>query len=340
MMVVRPVRDTDREALHSLAAKTGPGFTSLQDDESLISAKLEAAARAFQPHDKQEASYLFVMEDTETQKVIGICGIEAAVGLHDPWYTYHVGVQVHASRELNVYTRHETLTLNNNHTGHSELCTLFLDPDYRKDKNGHLLSKSRFLFMAEHPTRFYHSVIAEMRGFSENGVSPFWEGLGRNFFTMDFAQADRLSSKDKGFIAELMPKHTIYVHLLPEEAQKVIGQTHEQTTPARRLLESEGFRYNNYVDIFDAGPTLESRVQDIRAVRESRYVKIQVGNTSGRGELSLLSTLSLTDFRCCMTQADVLGHGIMQIDASTAEALQVKTGDTLRTAALFGRPVL
>ncbi|MDH2431825.1 arginine N-succinyltransferase [Pokkaliibacter sp. MBI-7] len=338
MMVVRPIQAEDRDALHELARKTGPGFTSLQDDDQQISAKIENGLAAFIEQSRDgEASYVFVMEDLSQGRVVGICAIEAAVGLHDPWYTYHVGVQVHASRELNVYTRHETLTLNNNHTGYSELCTLFLDPEYRQGKNGHLLSKSRFMFMAEHPERFYHSVIAEMRGFSEDGVSPFWEGLGRTFFSMDFAQADQLSAKDKGFIAELMPKHTIYTHLLPSAAQAAIGQTHEHTTPARRLLESEGFRYNNYVDIFDAGPTLEARVQDIRAIRESRYVKVQVGETSGRGELSLLATLSLADFRCCMAHTDALGQGIITINQQTADALGVKSGATLRTVGLFGR---
>ena len=55
------------------------------------------------------------------------------------------------------------------------------------------------------------------------------------------------------FIAELMPKHSIYIHLLPESAQQVIGEVHQNTAPAKRMLENEGFRYENYVDIFDAG---------------------------------------------------------------------------------------
>lgn len=31
---------------------------------------------------------------------------------------------------------------------------------------------------------------------------------------------------------------------------EVIGKVHQQTLPALRLLEQEGFRYNGYVDIF------------------------------------------------------------------------------------------
>ncbi len=97
---------------------------------------------------------MFVLEDTDTGTVAGICAIEVAVGLNDPWYNYRVGTMVHASKELNVYNALPTLFLCNDHTGASELCTLFLDPDWRKEGNGYLLSKSRFMFMAAFRDRF------------------------------------------------------------------------------------------------------------------------------------------------------------------------------------------
>lgn len=71
---------------------------------------------------------MFVLEETDTGTVAGICAIEVAVGLNDPWYNYRVGTMVHASKELNVYNALPTLFLCNDHTGASELCTLFLDP--------------------------------------------------------------------------------------------------------------------------------------------------------------------------------------------------------------------
>ena len=52
-------------------------------------------------------------------------------------------------------------------TGTAELCSLFLHPDWRRDGNGSLLSKSRFLFLAEFPEYFSPRVIAEMRGVSD-----------------------------------------------------------------------------------------------------------------------------------------------------------------------------
>ncbi len=74
-----------------------------------------------------------MLEESESGAVVGICAIEVAVGLNDPRYNYRVGTRVHASKELNVYQALPTLFLSNDHTGSSELCTLFLDPQWRKE---------------------------------------------------------------------------------------------------------------------------------------------------------------------------------------------------------------
>lgn len=60
---------------------------------------------------KSEQGYVFVLEDSETGTVAGICAIEVAVGLNDPRYNYRVGTLVHASKELNVYNALPTLFL-------------------------------------------------------------------------------------------------------------------------------------------------------------------------------------------------------------------------------------
>lgn len=244
MMVIRPVERSDVSALMQLASKTGGGLTSLPANEATLSARIERAIKTWQGElPKSEQGYVFVLEDSETGTVAGICAIEVAVGLNDPWYNYRVGTLVHASTELNVYNALPTLFLSNDHTGSSELCTLFLDPDWRKEGNGYLLSKSRFMFMAAFRDKFNDKVVAEMRGvIDEHGYSPFWQSLGKRFFSMDFSRADFLcGTGQKAFIAELMPKHPIYTHFLSQEAQDVIGQVHPQTAPARAVLEKEGF---------------------------------------------------------------------------------------------------
>ncbi len=200
MMIIRPLMETDADALLNLAHKAGIGFTSLPADPERIATKIEASLAAFkdQVDLSSEQSYVFVLEDTHTEKVVGICGIESTIGLSTPWYSYRIGTLVHSSRELKVHNTFPTLYLSNDQTACAEVCTLFLDPDYRHSKNGHLLSKSRFLFLAEFSQRFEPKIIAEMRGVSDaNGQSPFWDGLGAHFFDMPFADADRLTGLGK-----------------------------------------------------------------------------------------------------------------------------------------------
>ncbi|MFC6670405.1 arginine N-succinyltransferase [Marinobacterium aestuariivivens] len=341
MIIIRPIRETDVEVLRTIARESGPGFTSLPDNPELLEAKIARTRKALAAEARLDGSqgYLFVAEDLATGRVVGTCGIETAVGLNEPWYHYRIGTVVHASRELDVYNAFRTLDLCNDYTGCAEVCTLYLAPDYRKGSNGNLLSKSRFMFMAEFPERFAERVIAEMRGYSDDqGRSPFWDGLGRHFFSMEYSEADYLTgSGNKVFIAELMPKHTIYQHLLPEAAQRVIGQVHRNTEPARRMLENEGFRFEGYVDIFDAGPTVATRLGDIRSVRDSRYVKARVSDTPPRGEtLYLVSNTALAEFRC--TVAPLLPEASsVQIGGELAEALQVGSGDPLRIVPLKAR---
>ena len=273
MMVIRPILAVDLPALLALAHRTGVGLTTLPPNEAELAKRVTAATQSFTgTAEKADEIFLFVLEDSDTLRVVGTCGLATAVGLRQPWYSYRVGLVVHASQELGLFTQTPTLFLSNDHTGHSELCSLFLDSEYRRDRNGLLLSKSRFLFLAQQRARFSKKIIAELRGVSDTGgTSPFWESLGRHFFSMEFSRADYLTGiGKKSFVAELMPKHPLYSSFLTPEAQAVIGKTHPDTIPAMRMLESEGFRYEGYVDIFDAGPTVECDADDVNAVARSK----------------------------------------------------------------------
>ena len=341
MMIIRPVRSDDLAAITALAGKTGVGFTSLPANEARIASRLDRVLRTWQDSAPQaEQGYLFVLEDTSTQSVVGISAIEVSVGLSEPWYNYRVGTLVHASKELNVYSQMPTLFLSNDHTGYSELCTLFLDPDYRHGKNGQLLSKARFLFMAAFQERFADKVIAEMRGMSDDeGRSPFWESLGRHFFSIDFSEADYLTGiGQKSFIAELMPKHPLYVDFLTEDARSVIGEVHPQTAPARRILESEGMKYEGYIDIFDAGPTLEAYVRELRAVKESRVWKVKIDDELDmtEGVEYLVANDRFQQYRALLARP-VFTQTHICLDAETANALQVSENDLIRAVPLFSQ---
>ena len=195
MFTFRPIEQADLPALFALSEKSGTGLTSLPANAERLGSRIERSLASFAGKAASaDACYVFVLIDGTTQGVVGISAIEAAVGLAEPWYNYHVGTQVHASRELGVYTSAPTLFLSNDHTGNSELCSLFLDARYRHGKNGSLLAKARLLFIAEFADRFAPKIIAEMRGrLDADGKSPFWEGLGRHFFTIEYSRADYLT---------------------------------------------------------------------------------------------------------------------------------------------------
>lgn len=341
-MLVRSIRRDDLPALMNLARNTGVGVTTLPANEERLSRRIDGslAAQASAPN-PADSSFVFVLEDDEATQpggyVGGICAIEGAVGLSEPWYNYRVGLSVQTSREIGVYRKLDTLFLTNDLTGAAELCSLFLQGDYRRDNNGSLLSKSRFLFMAEFPERFSTRVIAEMRGVSdEHGRSPFWESLGRHFFKMEFSEADYLSGiGQKSFIAELMPQHPVYTAFLSEEARAVIGQVHDNTKPALAMLEGEGFRYNGYVDIFDAGPTIECALGDIRAARDSQtYTAKSADATAGR--TWLIANRRLADFRVCLAQTEPEPNGL-PLSAEVMCRLAIEPGDSVRAVLLSSK---
>ena len=333
MMIVRHAELRDLDDIFILAGKSGVGLTSLPQNKEILSARIARTQKTLQGQAApSEQGYLFVLEDTQEQRVVGVSAIEVAVGLTEPFYNFHVGKQVHASQALNVYKALDTLFLSNDLTGSSELCTLFLDPDYRKDQNGKLLSKIRFLFIAAFQQAFQNTLIAEMRGYSdEMGRSPFWDALGNHFFNMDFSTADYLSGiGQKVFIAELMPRFPVYTDLLPLAAQQVIAQLHPHTVPAARVLESEGLRYQGYVDIFDAGPTLEAEVKNLRAVKDSRTCAVKiVPNLPEATGRYLVANDRYLDYRAILIQ-HAANADSLSLTAEQAYALGVQAGQSIR----------
>ena len=340
MQVLRPITTADFAALKQIAIESGHGFTSLPVDDEQLKDKIDRAEKSFAKNINQtlDESYLFVLEDSETGEVIGTTAIEAAVGLSVPLYHYHLGKTVHHSPTLNVYNTVDILSMCNDYTGCSEICTLFLRENSRKGLTGRFLSRSRFLFMAQHSERFADTVIAEMRGVSdEDGHSPFWQWLQEHFFSIEFPQADHLVGLgDKVFISELMPKYPIYVNLLSKKAQAVIGNVHDKTKPALKLLEKEGFEHRGYVDLFDAGPTVEAKLGNIRSVRESQVCPITIGELEHISQHSsdtlAVCNQGVSGFRATFTQHAHYNHAkhTLVISQEVADALNLSQGDAAR----------
>ncbi len=334
-MIVRPVRSSDLPALIELARSTGAGLTTLPANEKRLAHRVDWAEKTFRGEaERADADYLFVLENDEGQ-VVGISAIAGAVGLREPWYNYRVGLTVSASQELSIYREIPTLFLANDLTGNSELCSLFLRSDARTGLNGRLLSKARMLFIGEFPRLFGSKIIAEMRGMSDiNGRSPFWESLGRHFFKMEFSQADYLTGVgNKAFIAELMPKFPLYSCFLSEDARAVIGRVHTDTEPALTMLKAEGFTYQGYVDIFDAGPAIECETTKIRAVRDSQTLVLAIGTPGEDAPQFLIYNRKREDCRITVGPAR-FAAGTLVVDPMTAKRLRMSPGDNVRAVPL------
>lgn len=342
MLVIRPLQEGDLDDLYRMAQSAGKGLTTLPADRDLLQRKIERTRDSFNQRCAPEAGlYLFALEDTRAKKAVGISGIEARVGLEEVFYNYRLSVTVNASRELGVHVRTPTLHLSNDMTDHTEICSLLLSDDYKGGGNGLLLSRCRFMYLDDFRKNFSDKVIAEMRGVSDKeGRSPLWDALGSKFFDMEFIQADMLSGLgNKSFIAELMPKYPIYLPMLPDAARAVIGMVHENTRPALKMLQAEGFNFNGMVDIFDGGPVVEAFINTIRSVRESinrhaMVVSKPINLDVPPEQRAMISNRSFRNFRVTTIPMDCIGSDTVRISREVADALQVESGDPVRLAPL------
>ena len=205
---------------------------------------------------------------------------------------------------------------------------LFLHPDLRAAGLGGLLARSRYLFIARHRARFADTIIAELRGqVDEKGESPFWDGLGGRFFQMPFHEADEFNSQHGNqFIADLMPKYPIYTALLPEDAQATIGKPHDNGVPAMRMLEKEGFSYNGYIDIFDGGPTMVARTDQLRTVKAAKMLPVAEIADETEGARGYAAAGTRGGFRAWKTSAQLTEKGLV-LPAEEAALMKIEQGE-------------
>jgi len=329
---VRPANGEDFRSIYQMAKLTGGGFTNLPADRGTLVAKLARSDKSFaRKDDAQEADlYVFVLEDPKAQKIRGTCQVFGQVGVVQPFYSYHLSTLTQSSPELGKTFRNQMLSLTTDLEGSSEVGGLFLHPEMRAGGWGSLLARSRYLFIKEHRSRFGPHTLAELRGvMDEAGNAPFWDALAGRFFGMTFPEADEFNAvHGTKFIADLMPKTPIYVSLLAETGRAVMGQPHPTGRAALRMLEQEGFVFDRYIDIFDGGPTVTARTDDIRTIREARTEKVCAIEDGGPNKM-MVSAGKLKDFRACCASVKKLARQGVQIDREAAELLAVEIGDTI-----------
>ncbi|MGB7409140.1 MAG: arginine N-succinyltransferase [Pontixanthobacter sp.] len=333
---LRASRSEDLEPIYEMAKLTGGGFTNLPADRSALRDKLDRAAAGFaRPDDElHDDQLVLVLENSETGDVRGTCQLFTQVGQQWPFYSYRRTTLTQHSQELDRTVRAEMLSLTTDLEGSSEVGGLFLHPNERAGGLGLLLARSRYLFIAMHRARFADRILAELRGIiDDRGGSPFWDGVAGRFFGMSFQEADYFNAiNGNQFIADLMPKHPVYIAMLSDDARSVIGLPHPSGRAAMRMLENEGFAAEGYVDIFDGGPSMIARTDKVKSIAEAQ--ECTVGRVDlDTGEKALLATGRLNEFRSCYGIREFGEDGTIAIDAQAADVLDVRDGDVVWSVA-------
>jgi arginine N-succinyltransferase len=328
---IRAANARDLQPLYEMAKLTGGGFTNLPPDRKSLSGKIEKSDTAFGRDDDTVGDDLFVLvlENNQTGEVRGTCQLFSQVGQKWPFYSYRIGALTQHSEELGRTFRADMLTLSTDLEGSSEVGGLFLHPGERAGGLGMLIARSRYLFIRNHRARFADRILAELRGIiDEAGGSPFWDGVAGRFFGMNFQDADQFNAVNGNqFIADLMPKHPVYTAMLPESARAVIGLPHPSGRAAMRMLENEGFHWESYIDIFDGGPTMTARTDNVRSIREAQESPIIAVREGGATKV-LAAHGKLAAFTATYAHIDMVDGGIV-IDEAAAASLGVGKGDTI-----------
>ena len=147
---------------------------------------------------------------------------------------------------------------------------------------------------------------------------------------MDFHEADEFNGvHGNQFIADFMPQHPIYTALLPDSVLQVMGVPHDSGRAAQRMLQNEGFVFNNYIDIFDGGPTMTVVTDDIATIRNRREdaLTMIVDDVANAAD-SIVARGRLADFRACYGKIAAAAGGL-SLDAFSANALRASVGDSI-----------
>ncbi|WP_206952749.1 arginine/ornithine succinyltransferase subunit alpha [Trinickia acidisoli] len=344
MLFVRPGRLSDLDTLARMAHAARPVLHSLPHDRRELEARVALSEDSFRADVDfpGEEFYLFVLEDSATGKLLGTASIVAAAGYAEPFHVFRNDALIHASRELHVNRKIHALTMSHELTGKSRLAGFYIDRSASGvgDAAAQLLSRARMMYIAANRRRFTPEVFSLLLGVTdEAGTSPFWEAVGRKFFGRDFAQIEIASGgRSRTFIAEVMPTYPLYVPLLPEQAQRVIGEPNEKALLSYDIHLEEGFEPDRFVDIFDAGPVLAAQVDRSACVtfNETRTVRESSASAAAAegARAYLVSSHRDGEFRCVLAELPSERSLAAPLDGSARAALDVVHGDTVRCVPL------
>lgn len=332
MYVVRPVKLKDLDALEKCATSIGLGVINIPKDRNTLKQRILSSISSFSSKvaKPSQEDYLFVLSNIDDGSIGGTSGIYAEVGESHPLIVFRIEQLNPRPKPYPKPSETRILYPMSYQAGPSELCALYLSPNLRQEGYGKLLSLSRLLFIAAHPQRFNETIVANMRGVIENKESPFWEGLGKHLIPLSFEEIMNLRATGDETVCDIITKHPIYVSLLSAQTRSVIGQVHPNTIPALKMLQKEGFIFNNEIDPVDGGPIIAASTEDLRTVKKSIVKIVEKITTSPIESERYIISNDKEDFRACYGMLNVQENGKVIIHASTAKLLEIQPGDRIR----------
>ena len=260
-----PDGEADRRRLHQPAARPADARRQAR----------HVRTRASRAKEDSQAGdlYVFVLEDPKTRQIRGTCQVFGQVGVSQPFYSYHLSTLTQTSPELGKTFRNQLLSLTTDLEGSSEVGGLFLHPEMRAGGLG-AAARAQPLFVHEAASRAVRRPHPG-RASRSHGRSRARALLGR---------ARRQLLRDelpRGRRVQCRPRHPI--HRRPDAASADLcgasrrrGESRDRPAASRaaaRRCACSSTRvsmFDRYVDIFDGGPTVTARTDDIRTVREAR----------------------------------------------------------------------
>jgi arginine N-succinyltransferase len=308
---------SDRASIHEIVDHSFKSFTGKIDRPSM-------------------RQYVFVLVDRKSQRIVGTSMVLAQLGRKGaPYIYFDVLDEEKYSATIDKHFHHTVLRIGYSYHGPTEIGGLVLMPEYRlaTERLGTMISYVRFLYLAAHRELFQDEVLAElMPPLEPDGTSHLWEAVGRHFTGMSYAEADKLSKKNKEFIKALFPEGVIYASVLPPDAQAVIGKVGAQTRGVEKLLRRIGFRYAHRVDPFDGGPHFTARMDEITLVANTRKTTASKPYEPRTGDKKALLAVELPEapfFRAVMAETIDDGARGVSVAAEAWDLLGLTPGAPL-----------
>jgi len=274
-----------------------PRLEFLEDYINSSEASFSGTKNIEAPH-----KYLLGMFEINSGNLIGCAAVKTQIGADSPFINFDIqgdGLD-------------QKLIASSRFKGATEVGSLFLHPDYRKDGLGRYLAKVRYLLIASEPWRFGESIIAELRGICGALGSPLYDYLFERKLEKTFLQADKeYFDRNPDALGDIVPIGAISTEDFPLEVKAALGQPHASGIGAMRLLQSEGFIFSGTIDLFDGGPIMSVHRDTIRAIMDSETSQMVASPSGAQGKPTLIASGKVNDFRAVLAPAKLSEHGLL-----------------------------